>query len=89
MNTAPILNGKIDDYNLVSTVDSFNFTISPNLFLDPEGSDILYTVVMVPAKNSTTEMPLPSWISYNPATSKLSGFSNQNLQQYFRIKADD
>ncbi len=75
MNSPPYLNGKIDDYNLVTTVDTFNYIIPVNLFLDPEGSEILYTVVMIPAKNSATEMPLPSWLTYDPLLSKLNGFA--------------
>jgi hypothetical protein len=34
-------------------------------------------------------MFLPSWITFDLPSLTLSGFSNYNLLQFFRIKADD
>ncbi len=57
--------GKINDFYLVSYVDRLDYTIPSNFFIDPEGYNILYSVVSIPAINSASELSLPSWISYD------------------------
>jgi hypothetical protein len=81
--------GKIEDFNLVSSVDHLDYTIPSNFFVDPEGYNILYSVVALPSLNSATELPMYSWIQFDQVTGKLTAYSTANVESYFRIKADD
>ncbi|WP_242057682.1 Calx-beta domain-containing protein [Nostoc sp. FACHB-87] len=66
-NDAPILGSAIADQT-IGAKSPFSFTLPANTFTDVDAGDSLtYTATLA------NESPLPSWLTFNPATSTFSG----------------
>ncbi|MCW2475287.1 putative Ig domain-containing protein [Candidatus Symbiopectobacterium sp. NZEC151] len=66
VNDAPVVSGTIPPQS-VAQDGSFNFTVPAGTFTDPDGDPLTLSATLADGS------PLPSWLSFNPATGTFSG----------------
>ncbi len=68
VNEAPVLVNPLSDQSIAVGI-LYRYTVPANTFSDPDGNVLTYTATL------SDGSPLPSWLSFNPATRTLSGTS--------------
>ncbi|MFA0464925.1 putative Ig domain-containing protein, partial [Vibrio sp. 10N.261.45.F1] len=81
-NNAPILNVQEQSFN-DDNHQSIDMTLPANLFIDPEGDAITYSVEMVTTSGVSS---LPNWLTFDPSTLKLTGTPPPEVSGDFDIR---
>ncbi|MFM2642877.1 VCBS domain-containing protein [Vibrio chagasii] len=81
-NDAPILNVQEQSFN-DDNHQSIDMTLPANLFIDPEGDAITYSLEMVTTSGASS---LPSWLTFDPSTLKLTGTPPPEVSGDFDIR---
>jgi RTX toxins and related Ca2+-binding proteins len=83
-NAAPIVSGSIANQQ-GKTGQNFSYTLPENLFSDPDGDALTYSVTLADGSS------LPSWLTFNAATRTLSGIpANESIGTLnFKVIATD
>ncbi|MFM2607402.1 VCBS domain-containing protein [Vibrio chagasii] len=81
-NDAPILNVQEQSFN-DDNHQSIDMTLPANLFIDPEGDAIAYSLEMVTTSGVSS---LPSWLTFDPSTLKLTGTPPPEVSGDFDIR---
>ncbi|MFM2594720.1 VCBS domain-containing protein [Vibrio harveyi] len=81
-NDAPILNVQEQSFN-DDNHQSIDMTLPANLFTDPEGDTITYSLEMVTTSGVSS---LPSWLTFDPSTLKLTGTPPPEVSGDFDIR---
>ncbi len=72
INQAPLVNSSLEKLEL-STLNTFEYQIPANLFIDPDVGDVLsYNMTL------SNGSPLPMWLNFDPHTRTLSGMPSSN-----------
>ena len=82
-NFIPYLNYQIPDQS-IQTGQVFNYTIPDSTFIDDDGNNTLTYLAILSNGN-----PLPTWLSFEPATKTFSGTPTDVININVKVKATD